>query len=241
VDEYYSSTIFHLFIAKLKIILYNTIMASHDLFYVKSFEEDFYTKTIRNNKKVNFQSLSDVIKTRTLKPNTQSFKQKQRLSTTILHQNYLKTYRPQGIIFSTKTKPDHVLPFDLVLLSDAKKIVVHYFRIKNNIHIYYNHNLIKGFKQFIFKDFNDLIKNFPNIDKAWNELNVFRVTHGHKKLSIQKHRLIEYNEAMFYKSIKIIPIAIFGYRKETRELAKKYKLPYFRSAKDFYEKSCKSI
>lgn len=205
------------------------------LYYVKSFEEDFYTKTILNNKKTNFQSLGNVIKTRTLKPNTRSFGQKQRLSTTILHKNYTRTYRPQGIIFTTNTKPDHVLPFDLVLLSDAKKIIVHYFRIKNNIHLYYNHNLINGFGNFIFKDFEKLIKKFPNINDVWRDLNNFRIKSGHKRLPTTKRRLIEYNEAVFYKSINIHPVAIFGYKKEVRVIAKKYKLPYFRSAKEFFE------
>ena len=206
-------------------------------FFVKSFEEDFHTKTIRNNRKVNFQSLGDVVKTRILKPNTKSFNQKQRLSTTILCSNYLKTYRPQGIIFTTNVKPDHILPFDLVLLSDAKKIVVHYFRIKDSIHIYYNHNLIPGFEKFIFKNFDSLMKKFPSIDNVWKELNNFRSKHGHKRLSMQKHRLVEYNEAVFYKSIKIHPVAVFGYRKEARMIAKKCNLPHFRSAGEFYKKS----
>lgn len=205
------------------------------IFFVKSFEDDFYTKTIRNSRKVNFQSLDNVIKTRTIKPNTKSFGQKQRLSTTILHKNYTQTYRPQGIIFTTKTAPDHILPFDLVLLSDAEKIVVHYFRIKNNIHIYYNHNLIPGFEKFIFKNFNDLIKKFPHISDVWRALNEFRQKNGHEALSRQKHRLTEYNEAVFYKPIKIWPVAIFGYRKETYLVAKKYKLPYFRSAREFFK------
>jgi hypothetical protein len=46
--------------------------------------------------------------------------------------------------------------------------------------------------------------------------------------------LAEYNEAVFLKPIKIKPIALFGYRKEVRALAKKYGLKYFKSAKDFY-------
>lgn len=71
----------------------------------------------------------------------------------------------------------------------------------------------------------------------WNELNTFRVAHGYKKLSTQKHRLVEYNEAVFYKPLKIKPIAIFGYKKEAREFAKKHNLPYFRSAKEFYNKN----
>jgi len=208
----------------------------NSLFFVKSFEEDFHTKTIRNNRKVNFQSLGDVVKTRILKPNTKSFNQKQRLSTTILHKNYLKTYRPQGIIFTTKSKPDHVMPFDLVLLSDAQKIVVHYFRIKNSIHIYYNHNLIQGFEKFIFKNFDTLTKRFPTVASVWKELNQFRHEHGHKRLSLQKYRLVEYNEAVFYRPIKVHPVAIFGYRKSARIIAKKHGLPHFRSAREFYEK-----
>ena len=75
------------------IFLYNLVQYNHvnsgDLFYVKSLEEDFCTKTIRNNNKVNFQLLGDVIKTSTIK-------QKRRLSTTILSEDYLKTYRLLG-------------------------------------------------------------------------------------------------------------------------------------------------
>jgi len=212
----------------------------NNLYYVKSFEEDFHTKTIRNNKKIDFQSLVNVVKNGILKPNTKSFGQRRRLSTTILHKNYLKTYRPQGLIFTTSVKPDHVLPFDLVLLSDAKKIVVHYFRIKENIHIYYNHDLIPGFEKFIFKSFKALTRKFPTVEEAWQGVNKFRVKHNHKKLSRQKYRLAQYNEAVFLRQIKVCPIAIFGYRKEVRTMAKKLNLPYFRSAKEFYGKTVKN-
>lgn len=204
-------------------------------YFVKSFEEDFYTKTLKGKKKISFQSIHNVIKTKVLRPNTKSFGRERRLSTTIIHKNYLKTYRSQGIIFQTKEKPSYILPFDLVLLSDAKKIVVHYYRIKDNLHIYYNHNLIPGFKKFIFKNFDEMIKKFPTLSKVWTEVNKFRTKAGHKKLQIQKHRLIEYNEAAFTKPIKIKPIALFGYRKQAREIAKKYNLPYFRSAKEFFK------
>ena len=115
-------------------------------YFVKSFEEDFSTKTLVGKKKKAFQTLDNILSTNIIKPNTVSFGQKRRLSTTILHKNYNKTYRPQGIIFQTDANPDYVLPFDLVLLSDANKIVVHYYRIKNNLHVYYNHKLIAGFE-----------------------------------------------------------------------------------------------
>ena len=205
-------------------------------FLVKSFEEDFSTKTLIGKKKVTCQTLDDIMIKKAIRPNTKSFGQKKRLSTTILHENYTKTYRPQGIIFETKAKPDYVLPFDLVLLSDAQKMVVHYYRIKDNLHFYYNHNLIEGYESFVFKDMEHLIKTFSSPAIAWKAVNSFRVEHGHAPLEKSKHKLVEYNEAVFYKTIKIKPVALFGYAAHTRVLAKKYNLPYFRSAKEFCKK-----
>lgn len=204
-------------------------------YLVKSFEEDFSTKTLVGKKKRTFQTLDDILATNKIRPNTKSFGQKRRLSTTILHKNYTKTYRPQGIIFETKAKPDYILPFDLVLLSDAKKIVVHYYRIKNNLHVYYKHNLIKGYERFIFKNIDLMLKKFSSPKSVWKSINAFRIANGYDLLPRAKHRLVEYNEAVFLKSISIKPVALFGYRKEARQLANKYRLRYFRSAKDFYK------
>ena len=55
-----------------------------EFFYVKSFEEDFFTKTLINNKKTNFQSIKEVVKKKVLKPNTKSFGRQRRLSCTII-------------------------------------------------------------------------------------------------------------------------------------------------------------
>ena len=120
------------------------IKTDMNTYFVKSFEEDHSTKTLVGKKKKTFQTLGNILSTLKIKPNTKSFGQKLRLSTTILHERYRKTYRPQGVIFQTEAKPDYVLPFDLVLLSNAEKIVVYYYRIKNNLHVYYNHKLIGG-------------------------------------------------------------------------------------------------
>lgn len=204
-----------------------------EAYYVKSFEEDFVTKTLKNKKKVTYQTVYDIIKTKTIKPNTKSFGRKRRLSCTILSKKYIKTYRPQGIIFTTSQKPDYILPLDFVLLSATDKIIVHYYRIKNNLHVYYNHTLIPGFDKFIFKDFSSMIKEYPSPEKVWKEVNKFRNKNGFKSLPKQKFRLVEYNEAVFHKSIKIRPVALFGYHPQTRAIAKKLNLPYFISAKQF--------
>ena len=47
-----------------------------EVFYVKSLEEDFISKTLRAKKKVDFQSIEDIIKTKKINPNTKSFGKK---------------------------------------------------------------------------------------------------------------------------------------------------------------------
>ena len=207
-----------------------------NVYFVKSTEEDFYTKTLDGHKKVNFQSIGNMIKTHTIKPNTKSFGKKRRLSTTIIHKNYLKTYRPQGLIFQTDAKPDYMLPFDLVLLSDVTDMIVHYYRIKNKLYEYYGHKLIPGFGLFVFKNFDVMMKKFPSPKKAWKATNEFRISNGYERLPKQKYRLVEYNEVIFHQPIKVTPVAVFGYRKEAKEIANQYRLPHFISARKFYQK-----
>jgi hypothetical protein len=205
-----------------------------DVFYVKSFEEDFATKTLAGKNKVTYQTVFDMMETKTIRPNTKSFGRKRRLSCTILDKKYTKTYRPQGIIFQTSQKPDYVLPFDLVVLSATDRIIVHYYRIKNKLDLYYNHQLIPGFEEFIFKDFKSMIDKYSSPSEVLKAVNHFRKNKGFNELSKQKYRLVEYNEAVFHKAVKIKPVALFGYRPETREIAKKLNLPSFTSAKHFY-------
>lgn len=189
-------------------------------YYVKSFEDDFSTKTLVGKEKRICQKVEDIVLSKKILPNTFSFKQKKRLSTTILSDNYLKTYRPQGIIFETNDKPDYILPFDLVLLSDVEKLVSKYYRIKDNLHFYYNHKLIDGYESFIFKNFDSMIKTISSPKIAWKKIKDFRLKNKLGLLENSKYKLVEYNEAVFLKPIKITPVALFGYKKETRELAK---------------------
>lgn len=202
-------------------------------FYVKSFEDDFVLKTLEGQVKVPSQSLAEIVKTGVIKPNTNSFGAKKRLSTTILHPAYAKTYRPQGLIFQTNEKPSHVIPFDLVLCSDAEKMVVQYYRIQGKLHEFYDRKLIPGYERFIFKDVDKLIAAFPNPQAAWKAVNDFRVKHGLPHLPKEKFRLALYNEAVFEKPVKIIPVAVFGYRPEARQIARELGLPCFRSAAEF--------
>ncbi len=206
-----------------------------NILYAKSFEEDFSTKTLKNKSKVVCQTIVQILNSKKLRPNTISFGQKKRLSCTILHKNYAKTYRPQGLIFKTMQKPKYVLPFDLIALSTNKNIKVQYYRIKNNLHLHYNHKLIDGFKEFVFGDFNSMKRKINSPKKAWQKLNEFREKNGFGRLSKSKFKLVEYNEAVFEQLVKIEPIALFGRGKMPKELAKKFKLPHFNSAKEAFK------
>jgi hypothetical protein len=205
-------------------------------YYVKSLDSDHATKTLVGSKKVVAQTLATIVATRTLKPNTVSFKQKKRLSTTVLHDNYTKTYRPQGIIFTTTQKPAYILPFDLALVAASDDIQVHYHRMRNRLHIFYNHPLIPGYEHFIFNNFKTLIKKFSSPNAAWKAVNLFRVAHGQHGLPASKFRLCSYNEAVFLKPVRIVPVAMFGYTRSSRVLAQKLGLTCYRSAAEFYRK-----
>lgn len=205
-----------------------------EVYFVKSLEEDFATKTLRGRQKVSYQTVQEIFRTKKIKPNTKSFGRKRRLSCTILSEKYTKTYRPQGIIFKTREKPDYVLPFDLVLLSATDRIIVHYYRIKDKLHVYYNHTLIPGFEKFVFSDFGSLKKKYSSPKLVWEDVNRFRRKSGFHVLPKNKFRLVEYNEAVFHRPIKIEPVALFGYKSNARTLARELGLPCYATSKEFY-------
>jgi hypothetical protein len=205
------------------------------VYFVKSLEEDFVSKTLKNKQKVSFQTVEDMVKRKTILPNTLSFGKEMRLACSVLGEQFTKTYRPQGIIFQTDQKPDSISPFDLVLLSNVKKLVVHYYRIKKDLHAYYSHTLLPGYEKFLFKDFQKMLRKYPSPKSVLKAVNAFRIAHGQAALEPQKYRLLQYTEVVFHKPVAIKPIGIFGYRKNARLVAKKLGLPCFVSAKKFYE------
>lgn len=205
-------------------------------FFVKSLEDDFATKRLEGEHKVVFQTVENMIEQKRIRPNTRSFGLPARLSTTMLHENYCKTYRSQGIIFQTNERPAYIFPFDLVLLSEAKKIISQYYRIKESLHLFYNHPLLEGFEKFVFSSLSEMLERFPTPEAVWREVTEFRQSKGLSKLPKEKFRLAEYNEAVFLKSIRIVPVAIFGRQARARSLARQYGLLYTKSAKDFFDK-----
>ena len=136
------------------------IMSS--LFFVKSFEDDFVLKTVEDKEKVAAQSIHDILKRKRITPNTNSFDQNKRLACTNLSLNYPQTYREQGLIFRTREKPNHIYPFDLAVLTKNNDLVVDYYKIENDLDVYYNHTLIEGYKEFLFKNVKSMLKAIPS-------------------------------------------------------------------------------
>ena len=58
-------------------------------------EEDFVLKMLLGEQKVANQTIENILHTLTINPNTVSFNEPVRLSTTILGKNYVETYRPE--------------------------------------------------------------------------------------------------------------------------------------------------
>ena len=206
-----------------------------NLFYVKSFEDDFVLKSVVDGKKVSSQSLSEIVKTKTILPNTFSFKKKKRLACSILHKNYLKTYRSQGLIFQTSFAPAEIYPFDLAVLAKTNKVIVRYYKIKDSLAEYYGMDLIPDYENFSFRTIEQLTDSFPSPAQAWEKINFFRKKAGYSALSKSKYKLAEYNETIFDGEVKIEPVAVFGYKKGIRILAKSLGIEYFKTAKDFYK------
>ena len=208
----------------------------NDAFFVKSFEDDFVLKSVIGGKKVSSQSLKEIVETKTILPNTFSFGKTKRLACSILAKNYLKTYRSQGLIFQTPNAPTEIYPFDLAVLAKTNKVIVRYYKIKDSLAEYYGANLVLGHEKFSFKTLEEMLATFSSPKSVWQEVNSLRVAAGYKELLKSKFKLVEYNEAIFDGPIKITPVAIFGYRKEARALAKELGVPYCKTAKEFYAK-----
>jgi hypothetical protein len=175
------------------------------------------------------------LETGVIKPNTVSFNEPVRLSTTILWKNYVETYRPEWIIFETVQEPKHIFPFDLIVLTDNDTFEVHYYKMEGNLWFFYQRNLISWYEKFKCSSYDEIIAKYPTIDDAIDTVNTFRTEHGFKPLPDDKKRLIQYNEAVFQEPVKITPVAIFWTNERSKQVAKTFHLPHFNSAKEFYE------
>ncbi len=214
-------------------------------FFVKSLEEDLATQRLIDGKKQPFQSLDEMCHPTNgeqphIKPNTVSFGQAERLACTAISEQYTQTYRPQGIIFQTSTPPDYVAPFDLMVLANVpgENIRADYYSIVHELKEHYERALIPGYDKFLFKTPEEMLSAIPNPEIAWKMVNDFRNKHGLSPIPEAERKLLAYNEVIFYKTVAIKPVAIYGDVEQVPELlerAKKIRLPVYPSAEAFYQ------
>lgn len=177
--------------------------------YVKSFEEDFALKTLIDGIKHTSQNLEDILSSKIIIPNTISFWQKYRLSTTLLWEKHTITYRPQGLVFTTKEKSDYIYPFDLIVLTANNTFEVEYYK-DPLLHNHYSRNLIPWYEYFKCKDYSDMIEKFWDINHLLEEVNTFRQNNWFAEIPWEKIKLIQYNEAVFHEPISIEIVGVFG-------------------------------
>ena len=198
-------------------------------------EEDLVLKMLVWEQKVANQSIENILETLTINPNTVSFNEPVRLSTTLLWKNYVETYRPEWIIFETEQAPTHIFPFDLIVLTDNDTFEVHYYKMEGNLGFFYQRNLIPGYEKFKCSSYDEIVKNYPTLQDVVKAVNNFRLQNGFKALPEDKLRLIQYNEAVFQEPVKIKPVAIFWTNERSKQVAKAFNLPHVSSAKEFYD------
>jgi hypothetical protein len=213
----------------------NTTTTNSSVFYVKSMEGDFTLKTLIKWEKVTHQTIEKILETLEILPNTISFNEPMRLSTTALSKEYVETYRPEWLIFQTTHQPKHYFPFDLILLSDNDEFEEHYYEMQHRLWDFYVRNLIAWYEKFKFSSFEEMIKTYPSPAHSLSAVNTFRTENWFLPLPESKSKIVKYNEAVFEEPIKIAPIAIYWTNQKSKDLSDAFNLPHFESAKAFYD------
>lgn len=165
------------------------------------------------------QTLDEILANRTLKPNTKHHILNDRISVSVPTPAFPATYRPEGLLFSTEDKPNYCVPFDLMALTSGKTFT----------HQDYGSDFLPGHEQFIFPDYDSLVRNFPTATKALKELNMLREAHGLSSMNQTK----AYNEFCFEKDIVIKPRALVGTSDEIKKLSENHELQRYSSIGEY--------
>lgn len=214
------------------------------MYFVKSFPDDFKgLERVLEWARVLHQTTQDILDTFVIDTNTISFGRWPRLATTFLDKNYTATYRKQGIIFTLPkwVVQDYIFPFDLNVLSQQDSPEVEYAKMRENLHQHYSPEMIPWFAIFQSKTYAEMVQKFGDAEgnispfSVFEKVNAFREKQWRKPLSFGDHsKLFTYNEAVFLKPVHMEPQAIFGTSQEAKYRSKKYSIPLYPTAADFY-------
>ena len=167
--------------------------------------------TINNGRKTTSQTLTEILETGVIKPNTQHPFFPKRLCASLPIGWYAATsYRENGLLFDTKENPDYSCPFDMMKLTENPDDTTATNQAR----------LIQGYEIFLHQSIKDMIESFPTPAAAQRALNKFRQSKGHKET-----KTTGYNECSFSKPIEITPVALYG--PDVKTHAKKHDLDYY--------------
>ncbi len=167
--------------------------------------------TMENGTKTPSQTLTEILQTGTIKPNTQHPFFSSRLCVNLPIGWYAaNSYRENGMLFETEEKPDYCCPFDLMKLTEDPADTSATNQAK----------LIRGFGKFLRPSIKDMLDKFSCPANAEDALNEFRQSKGHKKTQTSG-----YNECSFFRPIQITPIALFG--PDVKAHAQGHKIDYY--------------
>ena len=126
---------------------------------------------------------------------------------------------------------------------NASEPIIEYHAIKDELHLHYNVHLIEDFMDFASTSYQDMVEKFK--DNKWDInpehilhlVNNFRISKWWDPLPQEKQKLVEYNEAIFLRPVKITIVAIYWDKNnfQYKEIAKRYWVKHYDTAKEFYE------
>lgn len=161
------------------------------------------------------QTLREVLEARVIRPNTKHSKLPVRLSVSMPTPDFPGTYRPEGILFTTKTPLTYCVPLDLMALTNGQT-----FTSQD-----YWSDFLSGYEGFVFQGL-DLMKDFfPDSKSALDAINVLRESQGLPLVPKQ----MDYNEVCFENEVKIKPVGLVGISPELVQLGLENKLPVYSS------------
>lgn len=191
--------------------------------YFKSFarrNEKLEISTFDPNSKTKFtcQTLEGVLEDRLMKPNTRHPLLNDRLSVSLPTLGFTGQYRPEGILFTTESIPSYCSPFDLMALTYGQT-----FTFKD-----YGSGFLPGYGNFVFQNYEEMLRHFPTSKKAIESLNGFRTSHG-----LAPFAGTAYNELCFESEIRVEPVALVGNSEEIRRLSDFYRISRHASVNDY--------
>jgi len=182
--------------------------------YYKSLDvvgDQLQLSTIKDGEKTTSQTLSEILTSSTIIPNTVHPSFPKRLCVNYILAHFaLASYRPNGLLFESAEQPDYACPVDIMKLTEDPE----------NLTAANDSPFLEGYEQFLYPTIDamvDVVGGSPV--RAGILINEWRVAQGKSKIDHS------YNECAFFRTIKVKPLALYGL--DTKDIAAEFNLDYY--------------